>query len=364
MAAVVYPWNFSQIGGQQKSTSLQGWQAPFGRARHGHIVNAGVTTHRSITRYAGKNIPPTIHVFGDQPKPFDIHGRWMDFAMAQQGGAAAMRAYWRDFQQDHQIVRASWGNILSYLIFIYDTDFRFESTGDLEWEIHADVLVDEQSGKPDVVFLPTKTPADMTSSMQKLLNEAFPDIPDTFNFLGSLSDLIDTIQNDIQSPFRYVADICSNISDFETAVSSDLGTLGSGLVAVRSALINLRQATDLLLSSAQSANTPDALFVSDLRGSSLLPANAALQLSVAKQTSDASIDNLLLLIQEMQAAIATVTRGTSSSAYVAQTGDTWEAISFRKFGSADGANAIRDLNGVRYGQLPVPGQRYQIPSHP
>ncbi|MDE2040688.1 MAG: hypothetical protein KGO96_14235 [Elusimicrobia bacterium] len=364
----VFPWSFAQLGGPQKTCILQGWQAPFGRARHGHIVNAGVITRRSTTAYPGQNIPKTVHVFGDEPKPFDIHGRWMDFAMGAPGAAAAFRAFWRDFQLDHQIVRASWGNILSYQIFIYDTDFRFESTGDLEWEIHADVLVDENTAKPDVVYLPTKTPLDMATTMRALLNASNPFTATSYNslraFLGSVSDLIDTAAAAINAPFAYVYDICSTISDFETAVSSDLGKLGAGLVAMRTGLINLRWSTDLLFSSATYANTPDALAVSDLRGSSFVPANTILEFANDKQSSDAAIDNLLLLIQSMQQAIATVSRGTTSSAYIAQTGDTWEAISFRKFGSADGANAIRDLNGVRYGAPPVPGTRYQIPTHP
>ena len=58
------PWTFTQIDGTRAPMTLDGWQAPFGRARSSSLVNGGLSMRHQVTYYAGSNVPPTVHSFG------------------------------------------------------------------------------------------------------------------------------------------------------------------------------------------------------------------------------------------------------------------------------------------------------------
>src|ERR1700743_1639738 len=113
-------WKFVQIGGTATPLTLAGWNAPFGRERRGAVVEMGVhTPTRSTTFDDGTR---TVHAFGYEGKPFELKGRWMDAAMVVPGGAQKFAREWKSFVEARKLVRATWGDILSYQIFIEDLE--------------------------------------------------------------------------------------------------------------------------------------------------------------------------------------------------------------------------------------------------
>lgn len=348
-------WKFAQLGGDRTVLYLQGWSAPFGRPRQGEIVDAGVQIAKQLTKYAGNGVPPTLHSFGDSPKPWKLHGRWMDAAFGAAGGARAIAETWKTFVRAQQIVRANWGDILSYQIFIHDLSIGMESDTTIAWAMEADVLVDEQQPVP-ITDTPVKQPLDIAAAMQADLVtvQAFPkdfQLSSLLGILPEISDAIDGLISTINTPFALVYDVCASLSDFETALSSDLVKIGSGLQEVKTGLLGMRDATDLLVASAAEDNATQGLFSG--------PDQVALMRD--KAAADAATSNLLLLIADMQVQIDAATRGTAGQAHLAQDGDSFESIALAKLGSASGARAIRAMNGVRFGKKPLPGQKYSVP---
>lgn len=349
-----------------KEMILQGWSAPFGRPRNGSLLNAGVAIRRQVTYYPGNNVPATIHSFGTEPKEWHLHGRWMDFAIGAPGLAQKARSDWRDFVSDQQIVRATWGPILSYQIFIHDFDAHFESPGELAWELKADVIVDENA-QTSARQLPSPTPLDYAASLRQEIGNLYPfSAPSYFNlrgFLSSITDTMDSLVAAINAPFTFLYNTCSALSDFQTALSSDISSMLGGISMMRTGLLELRDSTDNFVSGAFLLNSPDETVASSLQSpGALFPADFTQKLVTDKASSDAANANMAALLADLRAQLATVQRGSAQTAYVARTGDTWESIALLKMGAIDGADAIRSMNGVRYGSQPTPGKRYMIPT--
>jgi hypothetical protein len=358
-------WTFSQLAGPRKTLTLSGWQAPFGRPRQGTVINTGLTMRKQVTYYPG-DTPPTVHLFGKQLKSWDIHGRWMDAGIALKNGAKAYDRQWKDFVADGQEVRAKWGDILSYRIVIDDIDLNFESEAHIAWAMKAVARVDEAA--PIVLEdTPARTPRGMAEDMAADLALTQPPEIRTGNILGILPDIadeIDSIISLINTPFTIVFDVASQLSDFESAISSDLVKMGSGLNEVRSGLGQLQNATDLLVSRASILCSPSFSNASFDGTDGLFSGPDMEALTSAKTLSDAAATNLEALIADMQLEIEKSSRGTVRTAYVAQDGDTWESIGTARLGGPDAGRAIRDLNGVRFGQRPIPGKQYSIPAGP
>lgn len=356
-------WTFDQLGGDQKQLVLNGWQAPFGRPRLGAIVDAGVSIRRVLVSYPG-NVQPTVHSFGRLGEPWELSGRWMDAAIGLKDGAKALVRTWKDFVEDEQEVRAKWGDILSYVIFIHKMELKFESEAHVAWKLSADVLIDEQ-GTVTLEDKPVKAPFDVAGDMRKQLAIANPYSAPAFTnilaLLPGIADEIDTIVSAINSPFAAVYNVCSQLSDFTTALSSDLVKIGSGLQTVQTGLYALQDSTDYLVSSAALANAELVASTGD-PSHVLFSGPDIIALTVAKATADAATTNFLALISDMQNLIDATTRGSVGSAHAAQQGDTWESIATLTGGGPDGARAIRAMNGVRFGAQPIPGTVYQIPS--
>jgi hypothetical protein len=371
---IIKPWTFAQLGGPKKITTLTGWDAPFGRPRQGPIVNAGISIRRSVTYYtdtAGAT-PPTVHAIGTEPKSWELHGRWMDSSGSGPGGigkiantgtgrARELQRYWSDFVSDKQLVRAKWGDILSYVIFIHDLDLHYESETHLTWKLTADVIKDDQAPVPKH-SKPSQTPIDFADSLRSELaasvfnGKTFTSIG---ALLGELSDTIGLLVGGLQAPFAAVYDTALALSDFETALSSDLGKMASGLQTIKTSVLALQDATELALSRVALLDLETSNF--DWGPVGLLSGEDQVDLAASKIDSDLAIDNVLALIADMQAEIARAQRGTTTTAQSAQDGDTWESLSTRAFGGPSGARAIKDANGVRYGQRPQPGKLYKIP---
>ena len=143
MADIGKVWSFTQLGPPGDSMVLTGWSAPFGRPRNGTLVNAGTAIRTAATYYSG-NIPPTVPAFGRARPPWELSGRFMDQATSV-GYTQALQKQWNDFVEAQQIVRAQWGEILSYQIFIDKMDLNYESEHEIAWAMKGTVILDEAS---------------------------------------------------------------------------------------------------------------------------------------------------------------------------------------------------------------------------
>jgi hypothetical protein len=373
MAAGGLLWTFTRLNPVQTDTApvtltLGGWAAPFGRPRNGSIFDAGVENRYQRTDYPGRNLPPTIHNFGTKKMPIEMHGRWMDKTIPMAGGAQIYSRNWQDFVTAGSVVRMTWGQALSYQIYITKINLEVESYQEIVWKLHAEVLVDEQAP----IWSSSETtsaPFDIASRMQFLMEIAgnqhklaapFQSFTSLMGMLNGISDSLAILQSEINAPFAAIYNTCSALTSFETAISSDLTGLLSGVVAMQTGILNLRTETDFLLSSAQFLNSPDEVALNGVAGGILTGADVA-ELVIQKQQNDAVMANMLALLGQMEAQINMNLRGTPKTAYTAQMGDTWESIGERVLGSADAGRAIKDMNGIRYGVVPVPGTQYSIP---
>lgn len=361
------PWTFTQEGPLPKTLTLDGWQQPFGRPRQGTIVDIGTEVLASIKRVGG-NVDPIVSAYTTKGADWKMHGRWMDRVMGLGTGAALnMALQWKQFVNDRRIVRASWDNLIAYRIFITKMPMPLESANEVVWELEASVITDLSQAGP-VVPQPVQTPVDMTSRMQVL---AKPVTSPWIDRLGALAWLLDFIPdtaiglgllvNAILIPFNLVSQIASQISDFASATQTDLMGLNSGLAQVQTALYNLRQATDTLTATA--ASTQATYESSPVLGASpIFSGPDMISLQSAKLDSDVANSAMAALMANMRAQVQAYIRGRTVTAYTAVNGDTWESIALAMLGAVDGVGAIRDLNGIQYGQQPVPGTRYQIPA--
>lgn len=372
MAAGGLLWTFTQLApganNQTKTLTLGGWSAPFGRPRNGAIFNAGLEIRNERTDYPGRNLAPTIHKFGSKGKPIEIHGRWMDRTIPQITGAQQYVQQWKNFVNDQVAVRMSWGNIISYQIFIYDIDLHFEGPADVVWMIKAHLLVDDQQAIPPKLN-PISAPFDIANQMNNLManltggaSAAFTPVSTLLGMLNNLQDQLTILKGQINAPFASIYNTCSAISSFQLAVSSDLTSMLSGVTAMQTGLLDLRDTTDYVLSSAAELNTPNAAALNGVNGV-LLTGSDVVSLVSFKMQNDANISSMLALLAYLQSQIDLTRRGTAQTAYTAQTGDTWESIAEKILGTADGARNIKSFNGIRYGQQPNPGQSYTIPKN-
>ena len=133
-------WTFVQLGPPNKTMTLSGYSAPFGRQRQKAVVRDAVTIRESTTYYAGASGPPTRHVFGNKLEQWELTGRFMDPA-AGSGYAKTQTDYVKQFVLDAQPVEIRWGDIVGARGFIKSFDPGRESEFQVEWKMT--VLVDE-----------------------------------------------------------------------------------------------------------------------------------------------------------------------------------------------------------------------------
>ena len=358
MADIGKVWSFTQLGPPGDSMVLTGWSAPFGRPRNGTLVNAGTAIRTAATYYSG-NIPPTVHAFGRARPPWELSGRFMDQATSV-GYTQALQKQWNDFVEAQQIVRAQWGEILSYQIFIDKMDLNYESEHEIAWAMKGAVILDEAStATPDVQ--PAQAPANTASVMSSLFApvDAWhqPSFGNILSLLPELSDDIDNILGQIRTPIGEVYNLCQSVSDFESASTATLGKISAGLSALETGLTDLQLSTDTLVAAAESFNAPSAYWPSGVLSGAQMVA-----LTTQKTLTDANTVALLAVIAALQDAADEATVGQVQKLYQAQAGDTWESAAGRLMGGADGGRSMRLINGARYGQLPQPGNRYLVPT--
>lgn len=371
--AQVYQWSFQQSGGDRKLLTLAGYSAPFGRPRHGTIVNTGIKLRESTTYLPGRNVEPDIHHFGDEGKPFDLNGRWMDQSIGAVNGAQTTAAAWKEFVADAQPVVVSWGPIVAYRIFIKEIEIEWESAAECVWAMKCTPLQDlklTQSSTPT----PAASPLDITTEMQAEMAKAtIPErhfqLSDIMGLLPDIADELDSIVSVINTPFAVVLNIAQDLTDFASAATTDLARLSGGLQEVATGLSLFQDQTDLAIATvtqiqaqqqgyfaAGGGNTFGGI------GSAVFSAADMTNLLSSKIESDAAIQNFQALLADMENQIRAVTRGNAQAVAVAQLGDTWEALAFRSMGSIDGSRALKSMNGVTDSSPPIPGRKYTVPA--
>lgn len=352
--AVGKPWVFQN---QKRSVTLDGWSAPFGRPRHGEIINAGQKVRETITYYPGSSAP-TVHTFGLEPKPFQLHGRWMDFAIGSLGGARALARSMKSLQSDQLEVQASWGDVLAYTIFIHDLNLKYESEAEIDWSLEAHVLIDEQAPVISAPA-PVQSPSDLANQLNAALSGAnLVSLPTAIRALqGQIANDLTTLLDNVTAPIATLTDTCFAIQDFTTASLTDVGQILASCSLIEASYLSVRDSTDLMVS--QIGNQSVATIVEP---SGLYTGQDAILAATSKADSDADIANILLLVQALQDQATAGLSGRASTAYTVRLGDSWESIATLTLGSPSGANAIRDLNGVQYGQRPIPGSVIKVPA--
>lgn len=342
------PWTLKQTGGDQKTLTLSGWSAPFGRPRQKAVVRNGVKVRQKTKRYPG-NDQPTRHIFGTEEMPFELSGRFRGRELGGPNGVRAKVQEVKDFVRDCQSVQIIWPDYINVQGFIEEFDSGIESQAEVEWTMR--ILIDADnfraSSTSSVPSRQTNTTADAEQILQ--LSTSLTTLPDTPeadainpDFFDSLDDAISSITGAVGQ----LVDIANQIQDIESATAAQLRRLEAGIGQAQTAMLTMLQT----MQNAQQ----DSIYLANDGTASL----AWVAISTAAQL-DAYIALDLLASMSNQAQQAD-TGSTNTTAQV-QDGDTWEKIALRVYGGIDGADLLKRANGVKGGTKPKPGQVLHVP---
>ncbi len=346
-----YPWVFQQIEGrdERKKLELKGWNAPFGRPRKDPIFNEVIKSRAQTTYYPGvTGQKPTRHTFGTNHEPMELKGRWMSPQLYQYGGLDAnMQAdLWKKFVQDQRQCRMSWGQILSYEVFIEELHLARESEHQIAWKMK--IAIDKaDDAKPSASVAPSPTrdlqafqtdldAFQMTRVPPKKLSDAMaPDFLET----------LDNIAGALNGPSAALNRIAGQVADFERASFSTLQHFRSAVSGLESAVITFQNAL-------MSATIDGAILV---RSAESDLAWVKFQLDM-----DDQITGILGVLSQADRSAALAARSAPSKIITAKLFDTWESLSTRSTGGPDKAEDIRAANGARYGERPIAGETYVV----
>ncbi len=338
-------WTFQQIEGPEsirKTLELDGWYAPFGRPRQGPVIKETIKSRIQTTRYPGSS-RQTRHAFGVNWEPTELSGRWMTKA----GGKIAndMADEWINFVSAERTCRIAWGFIVSYIGFIEELELSRESEHEIAWKMklqidRRDDLNKRGSPTPFIPADDTLAKIGNWMAFSKKLQE--PTLPDmSTDFLDALDELI----AQLNIPAAEMNKLAGRFDDLEKASFSTLQHFRGAVTGMRTALIQLRD-------TAVNAGIDSVMLVR----------TAESDIAWVKYQADLDTQTFLILDQlNRLARQAELAQQNEVSKFVlAVEGDTWESISIRATGAADKASAIRQLNGIRYGEKPEIGESYLV----
>ena len=336
-------WLFRQVGGSKKTLTLSGYSAPFGRPREKAVVRERIGVRQKTIRYPGSDGPPTRHIFGDTYEPWELQGRfsWREGGTGYANSRAKELA---DFVRDKQEVAIAWGSITSARGFIEWVEFGRESSEEIEWKLH--ILIDEDDTATVPQPMPTPaSPKDQMATMTAALN-TITKLQDPTMFRPSFLDVLSAAIGALTTILAVPQQIVGQLSSLEQAVAGDIQRLRAGLGQLRTAYLNFR---DLLWTTQDDAITIGQSFSTDA--------------SVGGLFAKVDVDTMYALaaIVDLDNQAVLVQNGMLITSTIARAGDTWESISIRCYGAPDRADQLRQANGVRGSQQPVPGQTYQVP---
>lgn len=339
-------WTFKQLR-TGKELQLYGSIAPYGRPRQGPVVKELIRVNVQSTNYPGSKAPPTRHVFGSSWEPMDLHGRWMTRFITEQGvDANVMANRWTAFVRDELPLRISWGNLASYEGMITELELARESEHEIAWRMNilVDRRLDISTESPTRVY---RFVSEDVSSLLDLFEVLYtpPDLPE---LTLSIFDYLDNIAGLLKGYTAQLVDYANLADELERQSFSTIQSF-------RGVLANIETALTQIQLVASNGVTDAALLVR--RSESDL----AWYQYILK--ADVAATNAIAIIRDMDRRLQTsYTRSSGASKFVtALDQDTWESISTRSTGGPDMAGAIREANGIKYGQLPSPGEIYIVP---
>lgn len=340
------PWTFTQLGGDKKTLTLEGWNAPFGRPRKSPVATTSLEVRESERRYPGCDTP-TRFLYGVLWDDIELNGRWMD-SVGGRGFAKQQTELVFSFINDQQKVRISWGNTLSVTGLIKRLDPEWEGPADVAWKLR--ILVDSNDSlKPTVgPIAKAKGPGTILNRMIELMSDSVtkslstPPIlkPDFLSFLDELITFIN-------GPAADILAISGSVSSFKDATFSELARL-------RGVLQQYRQGIQSFRSIYESAKVEAAIEYT----------RAEDEISLYRQQAafGATMASALFQIAQADQAAARAQRSRIKAIATARPGDSWESISVRVYGSAGRAADIQEANAIPAGQQPQAGGTYIAPS--
>lgn len=350
-------WRFTQLTGDRESLTLTGWSAPFGRPRKGAVVVDELRLRDSETYYAG-NPFPTRHIFGTRQEPWTLKGRWMDTVLGL-GGAKEKADDWKKFVNASQPVRVQWGSLLSFRGLITGLKTTYEGTSDFEWELTIKIDSDDDLKTTRKLNGTLRQPKDIAQEVSDNLFDTaagFP-VPSATKFkpsevLGAMrEDFIESLDGFVSSvngPSAELLRVADEVRSFDQATSGELKRLRGGSSQIRTAYLELSD-------TVEANGSGDILFTRTADG----------DIAYASFAANSSIlgDQTLALLSDMDRQAEIAERGSVQTTIVAQTNASWESLSSEAYGSADGADKIRQANGAKFGEKPVTGRSYVIPKN-
>lgn len=348
-------WVFEQLGGDKRTITLLGHNAPFGRPRKSPVVADELRIRHKATYYGGNRAPSRL-IFGWKHEPWTLHGRWMDAQLGGPGTAMSMARKMRQFVADEQQVAIRWGDILAFRGLIARIKTGREGPGDVAWELEVEIDQDEDLDRPREGPTPMNI-AQVAKAVDRELAAwlaVAPTAPkgrDLFGTLGAIKedflDTVDSLVSAVNTPSAMLLKVSEEGSSLASATTSSLSRLKGGVTQLQTAILNLEDAFG-------TRSQDDILY--------LRSAESDVTWQSQRAAGDAQSTEILAMLADMDRQIEIAQRGQSNSSIVGEANDSWEALATRAGGSPDDADKVRAANGARYGELPVAGRQYVIPA--
>lgn len=341
-------WRFTQLGGPRRTLTLAGASAPHGRPRKNPVVSDGIKLRRERVFYPdGGNKPPTTHIFGTEWKDWELEGRFSDRELGK-GGTKAVIQEWQSFVADGQEVQIAWGDVLSARGLVDEFIPGRESEAECSYKIV--VLVDSRDidGGRSAFIIP-RAPLEMCQALQLELLEGvgrIPSLPHAGDLKPTFLDSLEEAVSSINGFSASLLNVAGEIDAFAEGTLDQLERLRAGVAQTRTAVNKLR-------GTFETTENDAALLAR--------AADSDVQWFASRASADVSTMRMLAILEEIDRETEISRRGRTLGIHLARLGDTWESIATSFYGAPDGAGAIRDANGVLFGDLPVPGREYQIP---
>jgi hypothetical protein len=343
------PWEFRQLGPPNKTLVLDGPNAPYGRPRKGAVVEEELELRASVTYYPG-NDEPDRHVFGTKQTPITLTGRFMDSRIGVVGGAQAKWDEMSAFVKDQIMVHAQWGGIYASTGLLTKCKRGAESDDEFTWSLTMEVNTDDT--KP--IKGPTQAPVNTSDQVDQIVllvakaNVFANDIPEDIEFQPTFLDSIHNLLSNINA-------ITGTFKGFAESVDNFVSELSSDVAHFRAAINQCSQAcTQLQITLSSAENDP-----------AVVAARGPSQNTWGRNRAEAeeSLLEVLAVLAVIDVTAELVLKGTPSTTYTANNGDTWESIARSQLGSAGLADQLRSSNGAIYGTQPIAGQVIHIPKN-
>lgn len=341
-------FTFTQLAGDKKSLVLDGYAAPFGRARKHAIFTEVIDCTIQTTVYPGSKGSPTRHIFSSHWEPMELTGRWMTRWLPGTIVADLFARQWTEFVRDQQPIQMAWGKIASYTGFIQRLELARESEHDIAWKMT--VLVDQRDEMENAWAV-------------KQTNDILRNVSDFADAYNAISTSITRLELDFQPDFfEQLENLIANLRSY-TKILNDAAyqftTLSSRTFAViqsfRGIIKNVESAFAELRLAVLNTEIDAALAVRR--------ASADIRYWTFQNELDVRTLEGLATLKDMERRAAIEERSANRDAKLvqAQDGDSWEHLAFRAGIGISGAASLREANGIRFGELPQAGELYVVP---